>query len=94
MANPLSGFPNFPPSVQQAILNGPAMIPPKGAVINFQNPPNHNRAALAVAIVSLLLVTVGVLCRIYSRVFIIKKVHLEDCTYLKQCIVTLYSDIR
>ena len=77
----LDNFLNLPPAVQQVILDGPGMLPPTGVTPNFVNPPNHNRAAIAVAVVCLVFVSAATLSRIYSRVFITKKVELQDCAY-------------
>lgn len=75
----MENFPNYPPEVQEAILNGPAMLPPKGMVSDFDNPPNSNPEALAVAVVCILLALVAASSRAYSSLFVAKKLHLEDC---------------
>lgn len=82
MASVIQNFPNLPPEVQEQILNGPARAPPPGVVPNFDNPPNRTPEAIAVIVVCLFFSTAAVLGRIYSRVFILKKVRLEDCTCL------------
>lgn len=74
----IDDFPNLPPAEQQAILNGPALTPPDGVIPNFTNPPNRNGEVLAVIIVCLSLTTVTLLGRLYSRVFLVKALHIED----------------
>ncbi|GAB1315321.1 hypothetical protein MFIFM68171_05531 [Madurella fahalii] len=78
MASIIQNFPNLPPAVQEQIFNGPARAPPPGVVPNFDNPPNRTSEAIAVIVLCLFLSTTAVLGRIYSKVFILKKVRLED----------------
>lgn len=75
----MENFPNYPPEVQEAILNGPALTPPDGVVSDFDNPANHNAEALAVAAVCISLALVAACLRAYSRIFVAKKLQLEDC---------------
>lgn len=76
----LADFPNYPPAVQQQILNGPAMMPPNGTIPNLIDPPNHTNEAIAIAVICLLLgVSFGIM-RLYSRLIVSRKLHLEDCT--------------
>lgn len=75
----MENFPNYPPDVQQEILNGAALTPPVGQISNFDDPPNHNTEALAVAVICISLAMMAGLLRVYSRLFVVKKVHLEDC---------------
>lgn len=74
-----SDFPRLPPSGQQAILNGPAATPPEGVSPDFADPTNGNREALAVIVLCFVLSTLELLGRVYSRVFLVKKLHIEDC---------------
>ncbi|KAF5870083.1 uncharacterized protein Bfra_010230 [Botrytis fragariae] len=78
MASAILDFPNLPAAVQQQILNGPSLMPPKGVIPNFTNPSNRNREAIIVGAVCLALSTAATLGRIYSRIFITKKVELQD----------------
>ncbi|KAH8889474.1 hypothetical protein GQ53DRAFT_825363 [Thozetella sp. PMI_491] len=61
----------------ESVLNGPADVSPDGTY-NFDTRPPHNTAAYAFVAVCLALTTVGALMRVYSRVWVAKKVHLED----------------
>ncbi|KAI1817062.1 hypothetical protein GGS20DRAFT_582759 [Poronia punctata] len=56
----------------------PPQSPPPGMNPNFENPPNGNLQAHFGIAICLALVFVGVSLRIYSRVFCIKDVKLED----------------
>lgn len=76
----INDFPNLPPAVQQAILNGPAETPPEGVTPDFTDPPNGNREALAIIIVCMTLATLAVIGRLYSRAVLVKKLHIEDCS--------------
>ncbi|KOS22246.1 hypothetical protein ESCO_001456 [Escovopsis weberi] len=40
-------FPHLTPEQQQAVLDGPAMVPPNGTTPNLENPPNQNHTAAA-----------------------------------------------
>lgn len=81
MASLILNFPNLPAAVQQQILNGPSLMPPKGIVPDFTNPPNNNHEAIAVGAVCVALSTAAVLGRVYSRIFITKKAELQDCVH-------------
>lgn len=75
-------FPNLPLAVQQAILNGPAETPPYGITPDFTNPANRNGVALAVIVICISLTGLALLCRVYSRAFLVKRLHIEDCPFL------------
>lgn len=75
----MDNFPSYPPDVQQQILDGPALTPPDGVLPNFDSPPNKNAEAVAVAVVCMLLVATTGLLRVYSGVFVVKKLHFEEC---------------
>ncbi|KAI2640767.1 hypothetical protein GGS26DRAFT_176551 [Hypomontagnella submonticulosa] len=64
-------------------LNGAATIPPNGVVPDLDNPPHHNGWPIALAVVCILLATAAGLARAYSRLFVIRKLRLED--YLGLC---------
>lgn len=84
MAGTIKDFPNLPPAVQELIYNGPALAPPAGVTPNFKNPPNRNGEALAVVTLCLVCSTVVALGRAYSRIFISKKVELQDCMLMSE----------
>jgi hypothetical protein len=61
--------------------------PPEGVKPNFDNPPNQDAMAMAVVGHCFALVTIFTLARVYTRVFILKMVYLEDCELLALCTV-------
>ncbi|KAI1176832.1 hypothetical protein F4777DRAFT_544396 [Nemania sp. FL0916] len=68
----------IPPAVLQGILDGPSTVPPDGIIPNFDNPANGNAGAIALAVICYSLASTAGLLRAYSRIFILKKVRLED----------------
>ncbi|KAI1410706.1 hypothetical protein F5Y13DRAFT_70998 [Hypoxylon sp. FL1857] len=56
----------------------PALQPPDGVIPNFDNPPNKNYIAQAVVPLCLVLTTIAVFLRVYSRIFFIKKIGVPD----------------
>lgn len=75
----MENFPNYPPAVQQAILDGPAMVPPNGTIPDFDDPPNSNSLGIGIGVMCLFLGTTTFFLRVYSRIFIVKKLQIEDC---------------
>lgn len=75
----IANFPHLPPSLQQVVLNFPALQPPEGVEPDFTKPGNRNAVAIAVYVICLTLVTFSAIARIYSRIFIVKQLRLEDC---------------
>ncbi|KAI0005179.1 hypothetical protein F4779DRAFT_55561 [Xylariaceae sp. FL0662B] len=69
---------SLPPEGQREFLDGPALHPPTGIKPNFDNPPNLNALVRGVISVCLALATIAITLRVYSRVFVIRKIHLED----------------
>ncbi|KAI1141346.1 hypothetical protein F5Y05DRAFT_423182 [Hypoxylon sp. FL0543] len=82
MSSPLDGLYLLTPEEQDAILEGPALAPPEGVAINFDNPPNQDLLARAIALVCLILVSITLLLRAYAKLFCLKRVHIEDCLAL------------
>lgn len=68
----------IPPEVQ-AYLDGPACPAPEGETSNLDNPSNSNGAALFVGILCVILIATATFCRAYSRICIVKHLHIEDC---------------
>ncbi|KAF2868356.1 hypothetical protein BDV95DRAFT_621399 [Massariosphaeria phaeospora] len=66
------------PAAVQAFLKGPSSKAPPGVVQNLDNPSNRNGQALAVAIVCIALSAGATIARLYSRLFITKKLRIED----------------
>ncbi len=69
------------PEQLQALLNGPAGKPPAGVLPNFQNPPNLNAFLILTLTLVLTFGTLAILMRMYTKLFIIRSVAYEDCTF-------------
>lgn len=65
------------PALINAILDGPALAPPKGVVPNFENPQNLRNPELAV--LQLAAATVVVALRVYTKMVVVGKMLTEDC---------------
>ena len=81
---------SLPWELQEAALNGPALTPPNGTVSQFVNPPNKNALGNFVAIFCLLIATLAVCLRTYAKLFIHRKVHIEDRTIFRFPLVSCY----
>ncbi|KAI3326934.1 hypothetical protein HD806DRAFT_531530 [Xylariaceae sp. AK1471] len=68
----------LPEWAQQEILNGPALVPPSGAVPNFDNPPNRIVLGLILATICLSISTMAIALAAYAKLHCVKKVHFED----------------
>ncbi|KAI9155710.1 hypothetical protein HJFPF1_08299 [Paramyrothecium foliicola] len=71
-------FNQLDPELQQIILDGPALKPPKGVIPEFDHPSNKNDVAFAIITASLVLSSAVMLLRVYSMAFVARKVHIED----------------
>lgn len=79
----MESFFDLPAQVQEQILNGPALAPPEGTIPNLVDPPNHNGMAIAIAVVCLFFGTSVGLLRAFSRLFVSRKLQLEDCEFVR-----------
>jgi hypothetical protein len=68
----------IPPELLAKYLNGPSSPPPLGIVPHLDDPPNRNSLGLAIGIICMIVSSVALVLRIYSRVFVVKRVHPED----------------
>ena len=68
------------PSLEE-ILAAPAMPPPEGETANFDNPPNQNTLAMVIITVTLALSTLCLLLRAYARIYLLRKVQIEEGEY-------------
>ena len=57
----------------------PALRPPPCVTPNFVDPPSRAPATYPLSYVFFAVNTIGVMARMYTKVFVIKKVNLEDC---------------
>ena len=67
------------PAQLQELLNGPALEPTLGVTPDFENPPNYRPVGLACRIITLLLATIAICMRMYTKSFIVRKLNSADC---------------
>ncbi|KAJ5093637.1 hypothetical protein N7456_009498 [Penicillium angulare] len=79
-------------------LNGPALAPPAGITSNLDNPPNNNALAIGVFSTCAAIATICFLMRAYARIFLLKKVQIEEGEILFQSLeevkLTMAFDYR
>lgn len=68
---------DIPPGVPLDQL--PGLAPPSGVTPNFIDPDNYQNTIIATLVVCLTMATLFTALRLYSKVFIIKSIALEDC---------------
>lgn len=59
----------------------PLLEAPRGAIPNYEHPHARNDVTIAVTVVGLAFTTIIYTLRMYSRLFIIKRMRKEDCMY-------------
>ncbi|KAF1952998.1 hypothetical protein CC80DRAFT_537793 [Byssothecium circinans] len=69
-------------TAKAAFYRGPAMKAPPGETYNFINPPNKNAESYGIVITGTALSTIAILLRLYSRLFVGKRVGLRIEDYL------------
>lgn len=67
------------PEKLEALLNGPALAPPAGVIPQFDNPPSHRTASIAIPTACLIVSTTLVAMRLYTSIRIIRQVDIADC---------------
>ncbi|KAI1260501.1 hypothetical protein F5Y18DRAFT_405609 [Xylariaceae sp. FL1019] len=70
-------FQSLTPEQQEALLNGPALTSPNGQY-NFSNPYNLNVVGYVVVSLALAITSIFLFVRFYVRLFVIKRLRLED----------------
>jgi hypothetical protein len=70
---------NLNPEQLEALLNGPALKPPPGVVPQLDNPPAYRTASTALPVVCLVVATLGLAMRLYTRIRVLRQVNLADC---------------
>lgn len=60
----------------------PALAPPAGVVSNFVDPFTFYPWILAIGIISMVLMTLAVAIRIYTKAVILRAMKHEDCRFL------------
>ncbi|KAI2779219.1 hypothetical protein F4815DRAFT_500560 [Daldinia loculata] len=66
------------PEKLEALLNGPALAPPAGVIPQFDNPPSHRTASIAIPTACLIVSTTLVAMRLYTSIRIIRQVDIAD----------------
>lgn len=66
----------------QALLDGPAGMPPPGLIPNFDSPSKLNPSAVAIIIFCMTLATIAVAIRIYTKICLFKSLMYEDYAIL------------
>lgn len=61
-----------------AILDMEAMPVPPGEVRDYDNPPNENGLAMAIITITLVIGTLCVILRGYARLYLLRKVQVEE----------------
>ena len=59
----------------------PAAKPPPGVTPNFIDPPSEKDVIVAYTTIFTIVATLGVAARMYVRLFIIRKIQIEDCEF-------------
>ena len=65
----------------EALLNGPAGTPPAGIQPNFDHPANLNTVIYVTKTIALILATLAVFIRIYTRHFLLRSMGYDDCEF-------------
>ena len=84
MANP-SPY-QSPEQMESELLNGPAAKPPLGVVPNFVDPTSMNTTSISVISICLIVGTLAVLIRSYTKLLLIKSIAYEDCKCKLSCL--------
>lgn len=65
--------------IPDEILNGPALLPPQNITPNFDNPGANNVPGYAVISTCLILASIAISIRLYTQIFRLRKLYIEDC---------------
>jgi hypothetical protein len=71
-------FDSLSPVEKARFLSGPALQPPPGIAPQFVNPPNRNALSFGIVVTGTILAVLVVAVRLYTRIFCIKRLRLED----------------
>jgi len=66
------------PELREALLKLPAQLAPKGVTANFENPSNLYELMRNILIGGVVTATFLVAIKLYTQIWIIRKVHMED----------------
>ena len=81
---------NLTPQQLQAFLDGPALPPPPGVIPQLDHPPNLRTTGIAAQVVCLVLATLALCMRLYTKAAIIRQIVLADCKSYDQCTPNAY----
>jgi hypothetical protein len=70
----------------------PTMGAPAGTVPNFINPPDQMKGVIALHTTCLVIVTLAVALRIYTRKVIVRRLGVDDCMYCDTTLVTMANE--
>ena len=82
MSGAILQFPMLSSQDQQSILDGPALSPPDGVTPIFEKAPRRNGETITIFTICLAMTTIAVFGRVYTRVFLLKKVQAQDCAFI------------
>lgn len=71
-------FPYLPKAQQDALYAGPALPHPDGIIPDLENPQNDNVSGYVVTTLLLTLGSLAFLIRLYVKIFLMRKVRLEE----------------
>ncbi|KAL6715492.1 hypothetical protein ACLMJK_006453 [Lecanora helva] len=69
---------SWTPEQLQELLDGPAQKPPVGVVPNFKNSSTLAEYLILTLVLSLIIATLSLLFRIYTKAFILRSINFED----------------
>jgi hypothetical protein len=61
---------------------------PIGTKANYANPQTHTKVVVTVHTICLIVVTLGLTLRLYTRKFIVRRLGVDDCMYHNRVPVT------
>jgi hypothetical protein len=85
---------SIPPDQRAEFLDGPALEAPPGVESVLDDPPNRNSMVRGVFSLYLVLTTAAVILRGYCKLFIVRKVLLEDCKICRMTTICSGADDR
>ncbi|KAK2591274.1 hypothetical protein QQS21_011026 [Conoideocrella luteorostrata] len=72
MSDLIKNFLNLPSEIQQKILNGPVLTPPRDVVPNLDDPPNHTTMGITFRTICFAVASVAFMFRIYCQTKVLK----------------------
>ena len=72
-------MPSLPQAQVEELLNGPGLAPPNGIIPNFKDPSSQKQVVIAANVICLVIASIGLFIRVYTKVFLVKRYGWEDC---------------